>query len=132
SIRSRSSGGSDAPAGGTMTHRRATLIVCALVAAAAGAFRVESTPASAADVHAADMAAIEKLHSQDVAATLSGDPNALAALWTDDAVRLEQGSEADVGLAAIHAADVRDKAAHPGSRMVSYAPEIKDVTIADG
>ena len=30
--------------------------------------------------------AIEKLHQQDVAATLAGDPNKLAELWADDAV----------------------------------------------
>ena len=30
--------------------------------------------------------AIEKLHQQDIAATLSGDPNKLAELWADDAV----------------------------------------------
>ena len=37
-------------------------------------------------------AAIEKLHQQDIAATLSRDPVALTDLWTDDAIRLAQAS----------------------------------------
>lgn len=47
--------------------------------------------------HAQDMAAIEQLHTQDVAATLAGDLAALSELWTDDVVRLQQGEEAEVG-----------------------------------
>jgi uncharacterized protein (TIGR02246 family) len=86
-----------------------------------------------ADAHAQDMAAIERLHSQDVAATLSGDLAALGELWTDDIVRLQQGQEAEVGKQAILAAEERRRAAIPGFRVVSYVPEIKDVTItADG
>ena len=47
--------------------------------------------------HEADRAAIEKLHQQDIAATLSRDPVALTDLWTDDAIRLLQGQPAEVG-----------------------------------
>ena len=78
-----------------------------------------------------DMAGIEKLHSQDVAATLSQDLAALSKLWTDDIVRLQPGQEAEVGKQAILAAEERHKAAHPGFRVVSYVPEIKNVTITD-
>jgi hypothetical protein len=53
-----------------------------------------------------------------VAATLSGDPKALAESWTTDAVRLEQGRPADVGKAAIRSEE-RDKAAHPDAGMVT-------------
>jgi uncharacterized protein (TIGR02246 family) len=115
-----------------MTHRSVTLVGCALVALMAGAFGRTGLWASTADAHAQDMAGIEKLHSQDVAATLSGDPAVLAELWTDDAVRLQQGEAADIGKQAIRAADERRKAAHPGARVVSYVPEIKDVTVTDG
>ena len=79
-----------------------------------------------------DMAGIEKLHSQDVAATMSGDLAALSELWTDDIVRLQQGQEAEVGKEAILAAEERRRAAHLGFRVVSYVPEIKDVTVTDG
>ena len=78
---------------------------------------------------AQDMAGIEKLHRQDVAATLSGDPAALAELWTEDVVVLQQGEEPVIGKQAARAAAERRKAAHPGLRVVSYVPEIKDVTI---
>jgi ketosteroid isomerase-like protein len=78
---------------------------------------------------AADMAGIEELHRKDVAATLALDPKLLADLWTEDAVRLEPGGPAEVGLAAIHANDVKDITGHPGSKMLSYQPDIKDVQI---
>ena len=81
--------------------------------------------------HAQEMAGIEKLHREDVAATLSGDLAALGELWTDDIVRLQQGQEAEVGKRAILAAEERRRAANPGFRVVSYVPEIKDVTITD-
>ncbi len=48
------------------------------------------------DKKARDMAGIEKLHQQDIAATLSRDPVALTDLWTDDAVRLRSGRGAGI------------------------------------
>jgi ketosteroid isomerase-like protein len=81
------------------------------------------------DAHAADMAEIEKLHRLDVTATLSGDLAALSEGWADDLVRLQEGQEAEVGKQAILAADERRRAANPGFRVVSYTPEIKNVTI---
>ena len=50
---------------------------------------------------AEDLAGIEKLHQQDIAATVSRDPVALTDLWTDDAVRLTPGQPAEVGKSAI-------------------------------
>jgi len=81
---------------------------------------------------AQDLREIDKLHSLDVAATLSGDQAALSTGWTDDFVLLEQGEEPAVGKQAILAARDRRSAAMPGFRVVTYVPEIKDVTIADG
>jgi uncharacterized protein (TIGR02246 family) len=77
------------------------------------------------------MAAIEKLHAQDVAATLSQDPAALAELWTDDVVRLDPGKEAEFGKQAILRANERNRAAHSGFRVLSYVPDIKGVTITN-
>jgi len=45
-------------------------------------------------------------------------------------IPLQQGQEAEIGRQAILAA--RLKAAKPGFRVLSYVPEIKDVTITDG
>ena len=79
----------------------------------------------------ADLAAIEKLHQQDIAATLSRDPAALTDLWTDDAVRLGQGRPAEVGKPAIRESNER-WAARPGVKVLTYVPETRDVTIWDG
>jgi hypothetical protein len=44
-----------------------------------------------------DLQAIQKLRRQDIAATLSGDPQALAGPFTADAVLLQPGSTALIG-----------------------------------
>jgi len=114
-----------------MTHRSITLVACALVALRACILEGACSSTKRADAHAQDIAALEELHRRDVAATLSGDLAALAELWTDDAVRLQQGEEADIGKQAIRAADEHHRVAHPGARVLSYVPEIKDVMFAD-
>jgi ketosteroid isomerase-like protein len=79
----------------------------------------------------ADLAAIEKLHEQDIAATLSRDPVALTDLWTDDAIRLGLGQSAEVGKQAIRESNERGSA-RPGLKVLTYVPETKDLTIWDG
>jgi ketosteroid isomerase-like protein len=78
-----------------------------------------------------DMAGIEKLRQQDIAATLSRDPVALTDLWTDDAVRLSPGQPAEVGKQAIRESNER-WSARPGFKVVSYVPETMDLTMLDG
>ena len=78
----------------------------------------------------AAMAGIERLHKLDERVTLLNDPKALQAEWTDDAVRLEPDAPVDIGKAAIYASDVRSFADSPGSAMVSYKPDIRDVQVA--
>jgi uncharacterized protein (TIGR02246 family) len=96
--------------------------------------RGEGTGLSAkiADAHAQDLAAIEKLHSQDIAATLSRDTAALTELNTDDGVRLGPGEPDDIGKQAIRATNERQKAATPELRVLSYVPETKELTVTDG
>ena len=79
-----------------------------------------------------DVQAIERLHQADVTATLSGDPKALADLFTDDAVLLQPDSAALIGKQAILSANQKDKAEHPSSRFLAYKPEIHDLQISDG
>ena len=80
----------------------------------------------------ADLAGIEKLHQQDIAATLSADPMALTDLWTDDAVRLGNVSRpADVGKPAILASNQR-QTANKNFKVLSYVPETKDLKFLDG
>src|SRR6266851_9979801 len=108
-----------------MTLRSVAVVLCASVALTAHVFEGSGLSAKAANGYAQDMAAIEKLHAQDIAATLSQDPGALAKLWTDDVVRLNPGQEAEVGKQTLLAAAERRRAAQPGFRVVSYVPEIK-------
>src|SRR5881394_637114 len=83
------------------------------------------------DKKAQVMAGIEKLGQQDIAATLSRDPVALTDLWTDDAVRLLQGQPAEVGKQAIRESNER-WSARGGFKVLTYVPEMKDLTILDG
>jgi ketosteroid isomerase-like protein len=87
---------------------------------------------TAAGPSAADLAGIEKLHKEDVAATLSGKPSELAKLWTDDAVRLEPGSPAEIGKKAITADDEMERKKYPDAQVASYAPQIELLKVVDG
>ena len=77
------------------------LLSVALIIGALTAFADQVVQKPAASVGSdkgrdADLAAIEKLHQQDIAATLSRDPVALTDLWTDDAIRLGPGQPVEV------------------------------------
>src|SRR5580704_4444087 len=84
------------------------------------------------DTHAADLAAIEKLHQEDIAVTLSQDPKGLIDVWAEDGVRLNPGSPPVVGKQAIQANNEKNRAQYPDFKVLSYAPNIKEVQIADG
>lgn len=105
-----------------------------LVSLVAWATRVD-TPVFAqtqtTDKKAQDRAGIEKLHTQEIAATLSRNPVALTDLWTDDAVRMIQGRPTEVGKKAIRESNERWSAL-PGVKVLSYVPETKDLTILKG
>jgi ketosteroid isomerase-like protein len=115
-----------------MTLRSVAVVLCGLVAVTAHVFQGSGLEAKMEDRHALDLAAIEKLRSEDIAATLSRDTAALTELWTDDAVRLNQGGPDDIGKEAIRATNERQKAATPELRVLSYVPEYKELTITDG
>lgn len=78
-----------------------------------------------------DLADLRKFHNLDVAATLSRDVRALAQGWSDDIVRLQQGQEPEIGKQTLIANDERRKAAVPGMRILSYVPEIREITVTD-
>ena len=80
---------------------------------------------------AADLADIEKLYQQDIAATVSRDPVALTDLWTDDAIRIGVGQPGDIGKQAIRASNER-QTANKDFKVLSYVPETKDLTFLDG
>jgi hypothetical protein len=102
----------------------------ALIAWSAFAAQVGPPVGSAGRDRDEDRAAIEKLHRQDVAATLSRDPVALTDLWTDDAIRLAPGHPPELGKKAIRASN--DRWSTLPIKMLSFVPDIRDLTIGEG
>jgi uncharacterized protein (TIGR02246 family) len=84
------------------------------------------------DTHAADLAAIERLHRADIEATLTQDPNQLINLWSDDCVKLGVPGPAIVGRKGMQEVYEKFRADHPDFKVLKYAPEIQDVQVADG
>jgi uncharacterized protein (TIGR02246 family) len=82
--------------------------------------------------HAADLAAIEKLHQADVEATLTQDPSALTTLWSDDGVNFGFPGPPVVGTKAMKEAYEKFRAGYPEFQVLKYAPEFEGVQIADG
>jgi hypothetical protein len=80
-----------------MADHARTAIAISLIAMTARFSRAQASASGAADSLTQDKAGIEKLHKQDFAATQSGDPDALAELWSEDAVRLESSACAAFG-----------------------------------
>jgi uncharacterized protein (TIGR02246 family) len=113
-----------------MRLRSAAVVVCAVIAMAGQVLQGPAALAESDKERAADLAAIEKLFQQDIAATVSRDPIALTELWTDDAIRLG-GGQADVGKKAIRESNER-QTANKGFRVLSYVPETKDLIFLDG
>jgi ketosteroid isomerase-like protein len=77
-----------------------------------------------------DRLAIERLHQQDIEATLSDKADELAKLWDSEAVRIQPGRAAEVGNAEIYANDKRWEAKPDRAKTLCYKSEIKDVQIA--
>ncbi|PYL91977.1 MAG: hypothetical protein DMF14_05565 [Verrucomicrobia bacterium] len=72
---------------------------------------------------------IERLHQQDIEATLSDKADELAKLWDAEAVRIQPGGPAEVGKATILANDKRWEASKGRARTLCYKPEIQDLQI---
>ena len=66
--------------------------------------------------HKADIAAIEKLHQEDIEVTLTQDPKKLIDLWAEDAVAFYPGSPPAVGKQAIGAHNEKFHAQYPGEK----------------
>ena len=75
-------------------------------------------------------AGIQKLHLQDIDATVSMDIGKLTDLWADDGVLLGQGDKPLAGKAAIQASLKKNFAANPTMKILKYVPEISDFQLA--
>ncbi len=84
------------------------------------------------DPHAADLAAIEKLHQIDIEFTRSQEYKRLMDIWSEDAVRFNPGSPPSVGKQAIQADNEKGLRPYPGFKVLSYAAHYKNIQIEDG
>jgi uncharacterized protein (TIGR02246 family) len=82
--------------------------------------------------HKADLAAIEKVHQEDIEATLTQDPKGLIDLWAEDAVAFYPGSPPAVGKQAIGAHNEKFHAQYPGFKVFSYTAKFKNIQVEDG
>jgi uncharacterized protein (TIGR02246 family) len=82
--------------------------------------------------HKADLAAIEKLHQEDIEVTLSQDAQGLIDVWSDDGVRIHEGSPPVVGKQAIGAENEKVHSQYPEFKVLKYTTEITNVQITDG
>jgi uncharacterized protein (TIGR02246 family) len=82
------------------------------------------------DPHAADLAAIERLHKADVAATLTQDPTSMTSLWSDDGVNLGAAGTPVVGIKAMGEMYQQFRAANPDFKVLNYVSDIKEIQIA--
>ena len=75
-------------------------------------------------------AGIEKLHKDDITATIARDVDALTALWDGDGVLLQPGTPPIVGKPAFHDFMKQALANSPSVKVVKYVPEIHDIQVA--
>jgi uncharacterized protein (TIGR02246 family) len=113
-----------------MRSHAITVVVCALTVFGGHLLHRPAVAAGTQPDRAADLAAIEKLHQQDIAATVARDPVALTDFWTDDAIRLGVGAPPEIGKNAIRASN-EGQTANKAFKVLSYVPEIKDFTFLD-
>jgi ketosteroid isomerase-like protein len=74
-------------------------------------------------------AEIERLHQQDIAATVSSNVSGLVALWSDDGVLISQGDKPLVGKTAIQASLTENFAKNPTMKVLKYEPEVENLEL---
>jgi uncharacterized protein (TIGR02246 family) len=113
--------------------RRALLVTLAFVGGLAIGYTARNAGIGVPhkpDPHAADLAAIEKLHKADVAATLTQDPASMTSLWSDDGVNLGAATTPVVGIKAMGEMYQQFRAANPDFKVLIYVSDIKDIQFA--
>jgi ketosteroid isomerase-like protein len=81
---------------------------------------------------AADRAAIERLHQQDIDVTLVQEQEGLADVWAKDGVRIRPDGTAVVGKQAIDADNAKFRATYPEFKVVKYEPDLSHFSVAIG
>jgi uncharacterized protein (TIGR02246 family) len=73
---------------------------------------------------------IERLHKDDITATVARDADALTELLDDDAVLLQPGTPPIIGKEAFHDFMKQALAKSPPMKVVKYVPDIRDIQVA--
>lgn len=73
---------------------------------------------------------IEKLHQQDIAATVASNVDQLVVLWGEDPVLIGQGEKPVTGKDAIRTSLIQYFAENPTIKVLKYEPEFRDIKIA--
>jgi hypothetical protein len=94
--------------------------------------RAEPQPTPQATAHTADLAAIDRLHKADVAATLTQDPTAMTNLWSEDGVKIDGPNGPIVGKKAMQDLYVKTRTGFPEFKVSKYSTDIKELQIVDG
>lgn len=82
------------------------------------------------DMHAADLAAIAKLHRADEECTLTQEPACLTALWSDDGIKVDAPGGPVVGIKAIGEMYAKMRAQYPEFQVLKYAPDYNTMQTA--
>ena len=75
-------------------------------------------------------AGIDKLHQDDISATVTRDVEALTALWDDDGVLLQPGAPAIAGKSAFRDFLKQSFAKSPSAKVLKYVPDFRDLQVA--
>ena len=78
---------------------------------------------------AADRTAIQKLQERDIAASMSFDPDALTALWTDDGILMIPGQAPIQGVDALRAFFEKQRDSMANVDVTAYEEEWQEVRI---
>jgi hypothetical protein len=118
-------------------RQTSSFVTLAFIAGLASGVFVRSAAMAApqqADTHAADLAAIAKLHRADEECTLTQDPACLTALWSDDGIKVDVPGGPVMGIKAIGEMFAKLRAQYPEFRVLKYAPHYEDMqtAIVDG
>jgi ketosteroid isomerase-like protein len=114
--------------------RRTSLIIILVFVAGFGAGYFAQTAVGSFQRrgHAADLAAIEKLHQEEIEATIVQDPQRLVNLWDENAVAFYPGSPPAIGRDAIRAHNDRFHEQNPHLKVLSYTSKYKNLQLENG
>jgi hypothetical protein len=84
------------------------------------------------DTHAADRSGVDKLSRTDIDATLTQEPGAMTALWSEDGVNLQIPGVPAVGTSALRESYGKFQSMHPEFKVLKYSPGVQEIQFVEG